>query len=137
MADSVFKIRNGGANVYLTGIQVLGKFEILTCGEFFLHKREHLGGVYLSWQRIHKQCERCRNGVTQDQMVQMKQNANTLVTQLQYFHMHMLQICLARTTTVFIQCHILEGIKFLFWHKSQQSFTLPPRREIWTWDNVG
>lgn len=42
-------------------------------------------------------------------MVRMKRNANTLVTQLQYFHMHMLQICLGRTTTVFIQCHTLGG----------------------------
>lgn len=38
-------------------------------------------------------------------MVRMKQNANTLVTQLQYFRMHMLQICFDRTTMVFAQRH--------------------------------
>lgn len=52
--------------------------------------------------------------MTRDQMVQMKQNANTLVTQLQYFHMHMLQRCLDRATIVFIQCHTSRGIRFLF-----------------------
>lgn len=46
--------------------------------------------------------------MTRDQVVQMKQNANTPVTQLQYFHMHMLQTCLGRTTRVFAQCHTLE-----------------------------
>lgn len=78
--------------------------------------------VYLTWQRIYKQCEGSRNGVTRDQVVQMKQNANTPVTQLQYFHMHMLQTCLGRTTTVF--AHVTRWrIKFLFWHTSQQSIT--------------
>lgn len=39
-------------------------------------------------------------------MIQIKQNANTLVTQLQYFRMHMLQICSDRTTMVFAQRHM-------------------------------
>lgn len=47
-------------------------------------------------------------------MVQMKRNANTLVTQLQYFHMHKLQICLGGATTVFIQCHTLGGSSSFF-----------------------
>lgn len=124
-----FRDKAWGVNVHQNGILVLGKFLILSCGWVFpsvvLQRRTcWCLRVYLSWQRLHKQCESSKNGVTRDQMVQMKQNANTLVTQLQYFHMHMLQICLGRATTVFIQCHTLGRIKFLFWHTSAQSITL-------------
>lgn len=52
--------------------------------------------------------------MTRDQMVQMKQNAHTLVTQLQYFHMHVLQHCLGRATTMFIQHHTLGGSSSFF-----------------------
>lgn len=47
--------------------------------------------------------------MTRDQMVRMKQNANTPATQLQCFLMHMLQICLVKRTSVFIQCHKFGG----------------------------
>lgn len=70
--------------------------------------------------------------MTRDQVVQMKQNANTPVTQLQYFHMHMLQTCLGRTTRVFAQCHTLEDqVPFLTYVSAKHYIqNHPPRREI-------
>lgn len=52
--------------------------------------------------------------MTRDQWFWMKQKAHTLVTQLQYFHMHALQHCLGRATTVFIQRHTLGGLSSVF-----------------------
>lgn len=98
-------------NVHLTG-GLLWWLESFTCsngliGSSCCYLKVNISAewVYLFWQRTYKQWERSRNGVTTNQMARMKQNANTPVTQLQYFHMHILQSCLSRATTVFIQCH--------------------------------
>lgn len=144
MADSLFTIRNGTLMQIELESYYLERFTSQTMFlPPFCSTSKSMSVCKTFPDSLCKQSESSKNGVTRAQLAQMKQNANTPVTQLQYFFMHMLQICLVKTTSVFIQCHPLDGGRgssSFFWHTSQQSAepkTFPPSRGIWTWDNCG